>query len=321
MKYLINILLLMSSTVLLAQGPYAQRAGLAGSSAMYKDSSAFIGWATQCVIQRGLQDTADASFGYASVGTASSAIGKAGLNGIVSLGDGGKAVLQFEYPITDGIGPDFAVFENSFSPTFLELAFVEVSSDGQNYFRFPAHSLTDTSQAIGGFGAIDPMNINNLAGKYVANYGTPFDLQELPNSSLLNKSEITHVRLIDVVGTLNDQYASYDTANRAIQDPYPTPFASSGFDLDAIGVIHYKVTSLKENEFYSVSVYPNPIENQINIIGLKKEVDYQLTNAFGKKIQSGKVLNQINFEGIESGIYFLNLMDNQHSHVLKIIKR
>lgn len=321
MKYLFNIILLMSSTVLLAQGPYADRAGLAGSSAMHKDSSAFIGWASQCLVQRGLQDTADASSGYATVGTASSAIGKAGLNGVVSLGDGGKAILQFDYPIYDGPGPDFAVFENSFSPTFLELAFVDVSSDGQNYFRFPAHSLTDTTQPIGGFGAVDPTNINNLAGKYVANYGTPFDLQEISNSPLLNKGQITHIRIVDVVGSLSENFATYDTAGRAIQDPYPTPFASSGFDLDAVGVIHSSITSIRENSLSTIKVYPNPVEDEINLLGVIQKVDFQLSNASGKIIKNGTTQNRIAVNELESGFYFLKIIENQQLRVIKIIKK
>ena len=65
------------------------------------------------------------------------ATGMAGDGRVVSLGDGGVAILTFDTPLSDGPGPDFAVFENAFLETFLELAFVEVSSDDVNYFRFP----------------------------------------------------------------------------------------------------------------------------------------------------------------------------------------
>ena len=51
------------------------------------------------------------------------AIGAPG-NGVVSLGDGGYALLTFEKPIKNGID-DFAIFENSFSDTFLELGLVD----------------------------------------------------------------------------------------------------------------------------------------------------------------------------------------------------
>ena len=47
---------------------------------------------------------------------------------IVSLGRGGSITLLFDPPVRNGEGVDFAVFENSFSDNFLELAWVEVSS-------------------------------------------------------------------------------------------------------------------------------------------------------------------------------------------------
>ena len=71
-------------------------AGSLGTSAIHKDSSIFVGWASQCSIQRGLVDVSTPSLGYASVGDSSMAIGEAGFNGVVSLGDGGIATLTFE---------------------------------------------------------------------------------------------------------------------------------------------------------------------------------------------------------------------------------
>ena len=67
------------------------------------------------------------------------ACGKAGTSvfDIVCLGDGGSITMTFDNAIRDGEGFDFAVFENSFDEKFLELAYVEVSSDGVNFVRFP----------------------------------------------------------------------------------------------------------------------------------------------------------------------------------------
>ena len=67
------------------------------------------------------------------------ACGKAGTSvfDTVCLGDGGSITMTFDNAIRDGEGFDFAVFENSFDEKFLELAYVEVSSDGVNFVRFP----------------------------------------------------------------------------------------------------------------------------------------------------------------------------------------
>ena len=69
----------------------------------------------------------------------SQAFGPAGTDttAVVVLGNGGTITLTFALPITDGASWDFAVFENSFaSDVFLELGFVEVSSDGSHFARF-----------------------------------------------------------------------------------------------------------------------------------------------------------------------------------------
>lgn len=183
---------------------FAPPVGYEGTTAMYKDSSAFVSWASKCDIVRGYQDISTQSLGYTNVGDSSLAIGQAGINGVVSLGDGGVAILEFSSPIIDGVGPDFAVFENGFDNLFLELAFVEVSSDGIHFFRFPAVSNTDTSIQTGSFGLTDASKLHNLAGKYRAEYGTPFDLSDLTNDVLLNKQAITHVKVIDVVGSIQN---------------------------------------------------------------------------------------------------------------------
>jgi len=235
-----------------AAGPYAPAAGQPGSTAIFKDDPAFIAWATGALVLRGWQQIDTPSLGYASYGTPAMALGKAAgtAEDCVSLGDGGQATLTFANPVTNGSGPDFAVFENSFSDTFLELGFVEVSSDGTNFFRFPAVSLTPTDTQVDSFGTLDPTNINNLAGKYRAGYGTPFDLQGLAGvSPLLDVNAVTHVRIVDVVGCVQDAYASYDSQNHKVNDPWPTPFAYSGFDLDAVGVLQIPTHILPGQEF------------------------------------------------------------------------
>ena len=226
---------------LLLAGPYAPAAGQAGSTAIHKDQPMIVEWASGITVVRGLADISNPGAGYASYGDPASALGKAdGTSyGVLSLGDRGIATLTFDTPITNGPGFDFAVFENGFGDTYLELAFVEVSSNGTDFFRFPAVSLTPTDAQVGGFGALDPTEIHNLAGKYRQGYGTPFDLEDLAGVSLLlNVSRTTHVRLIDAVGCIQPAYATYDSLGNKVNDPWPTPFNSGGFDLDAVGVIH-----------------------------------------------------------------------------------
>lgn len=223
-------------------GPYDGEAGSPGSLAIPADSPAILGWASGVAsLIRGPADISNTAFGFASFGEPALALGPATSDPlhVVSLGDGGSITLTFGMPIANGVGPDFAVFENSFNDAFLELAFVEVSSDGLNFIRFPSVSLTPTDVQIGTFGTVDPTDIHNLAGKHAGGYGTPFDLADLVGLNPdLDLMAITHVRLVDVIGSVNPTLASTDSGGRLINDPWPTPFATGGFDLDAVAVLN-----------------------------------------------------------------------------------
>lgn len=200
-------------------GPYPPSAGEPGSTAVHMEDPAFVAWAT------GWEDYHPGPEVDVTFQTPEQTVGKAAGNSsnVVSLGRGGQITLTFDAPIENGEGWDFAVFENAFSDTFLELAYVEVSSDGTSFVRFNNDSLTP--MPISGFGAVDPTNIDGLAGKYRQGYGTPFDLADV------GLDQATHVRLIDIVGDGSDK----DTSGDIIYDPYPT-VGSAGFDLDGIGV-------------------------------------------------------------------------------------
>ncbi len=289
-KFILTVVLSILKIYCFAQ--FAPPAGQIGTIAIHKDSSIFKAWATECIISRGYLDISDPNLGYANFGDSSMAIGFPG-NGIVSLGDAGFAIVKFENPIKNGPGWDFAIFENSFSDTFLELAFIEVSSDGINFYRFPATSNTQDSVQISSFGSIDATQINNLAGKYRADYGTPFDLQELTNINELNLDSITHVKIIDVVGSIQDNFASFDQFGHKINDPWNTPFASSGLDLDAVGVIHPAITSINKVSISNFKLYPNPIQNQGFIELVLDDISEISLEIFDL---NGKVINKIEYD-------------------------
>ncbi len=230
-------------------GPFAPAAGLPGSDAIAGNDPRFSLWASDAWVTRGPEDISFPDESYATYGIESDATGPADCTPddpyyAISLGDGGSIELTFPSPIGDIPGPDFAVFENGFMSSFLELAHVEVSSDGVHFYRFPSTSLTPISENLGAGGAVDPTNVRNLAGKYLAGYGTPFDLAEIRRLyPALDIQRITKVRIIDVVGTNVPSQASLDSTGRIITDPYPTQFFSGGFDLDAVGAFSATTTT------------------------------------------------------------------------------
>lgn len=183
---------------------------------------------------------------------------------IVSLGDlnaagitggasAGTITLDFVTPVRNLSGADFVVFENGFASEggagvagqiTAELAYVEVSSNGTDFARFPSRSLTPAS--VGPYGTIDPTNVFNLAGKhgngYGKSWGTPFDLSQLAGDAhvmggQVDLQAIRYVRIVDIPG--NGFFK--DAQGSPIYDAWLTT-GSGGFDLEAVGAISQNAT-------------------------------------------------------------------------------
>lgn len=321
---------------------YAPGAGQAGTTAVAADSSAIVAWANSCSVIRGFINIEDTTQTYthgnitsnrAFFGVPENAVGPTGDSvTVVSLGDGGIATLGFKNPITNGEGYDFAVFENGFLSStnpdlyYLELAFVEVSTDGKHFVRFPSVSITQDSMQVGGFGTLNPINIHNLAGKYVARYGTPFDLQDLKDSAGINIDSINYIRVVDVVGDINPYFARHDSKGKIINDPYPTPYWTGGFDLDAVAVIHQK-TVLDVFDYKKRGsvwkLFPNPVSTTVKISTLELEKPYHLVvfSIDGETVYEKKGIGKetdINVSNWPAGIYVVKILQNRNISILKM---
>tara|TARA_R110002050_G_scaffold300786_1_gene472686 strand:+ start:25352 stop:26338 length:987 start_codon:yes stop_codon:yes gene_type:complete len=317
--FLFIILTIASSSI--AQGPFSPAADSLGSTAIHMDSTAIVGWVNNVSITRGPQDISKVSGPLANVGDANSVYGKADGN-VLSLGDGGSVIITLSHPFSNKPSFDFAVFENGFYDQgnggyFLELAFVEVSSDGVNFYRFPNRSLTNTDVQTSTFGTTDPTNIDGFAGKYAMTYGTPFDLLELDSVNGLDINRITHLKIIDVVGSINSSYATYDSKNNIINDPYPTNFGSSGFDLDAVALLDSSLaTGIEEMGQGMVTVYPNPATQSIHVSGTFTGAELSILDMNGNQViirEWSSGLIDVSF--LPKGVYLIVIKSNT-----KIIK-
>lgn len=254
--------------------PYAPAAGVDGSTAVGANDHRLVAWATE-VVSLTFGSDVDAVFRDPA-----KSLGPAGGSSeeVLSLGRGGVIVLGFAGTIMNGEGDDFVVFENAFSDDFLELAWVEVSSDGEVFVRFPHYSAT--AGPVGAFGAVQPQQVHGFAGKYRQGFGTPFDLAELAEAHArvlagdelfseaytahlletfpaLDLGAVRYVRLVDVVGDGAAVSALPDPggAGYPVYDPYPT-VGSAGFDLDGVGVIHYQPEVVTYAEYVSALGIP-----------------------------------------------------------------
>ncbi len=325
MRKILSIFLVILPLLSVAQ--FEPSTGQEAYGPIHADSSVFVAWATNCVVEPGPMNITNPDAGVAGAGwPAENAVGAPeGTYGVTCLGDGGCATLTFSSPIYNGPGPDFAVFENGFANAqdpnmlFLELAFVEVSSDGEHFFRFPAYFNAPQEPQLGGMGCTDPNLIHNLAGQYVAMYGTPFDLDEVEDNPLLDKDNVTHVRVVDVVGCIDPQYATYDCQGHVINDPWPTPFPSSGFDLDAVGVIHdLKHHDIVDNTIEILSLFPNPAHDILRVKGASS-VSMTVFSLSGQQLLSSDS-NSLDVSPLPNGIYLVRVVTEGETLVNKFVK-
>lgn len=322
MKNIVLFTLLISNINVFGQ--YAPAAGTIGTTAIHKDSSIIVNWATSVhQFTQGYLNAASPSSGYADFGEENNALGAAEGNSsdVVSLGDGGSIILAFDNPLKNGEGPDFAVYENSFDDTFLELAHIEVSTDGVRFVRIPSNSNTQTANQVGSFGSSDPTKLKNLAGKYKQAYGTPFDLNDIIDSTGVNLDSINFIKVIDVVGSINQSIGSKDSHGNLINDPYPTQFASGGFDLDAIAVIHENKTLgiSASNSTLDFSLYPNPTIDSFKIKSSSNGL-IEIYSTNGKLIYSKQIAENeiLTVNGLSTGLYIVNFTSNLNLTTKKI---
>jgi hypothetical protein len=150
---------------------------------------------------------------------------------VVSLGSGGSITVGFapDGCAVDLAGDDLAVLENAFyvageeDNRFVEAGRVEVSQDGIVFFEFP--SSVDEARRLGdplrytGFAGVEPVYAGALPGEVG---GDRFDLADM------GLGWIRYVRITDVNGDPEDP-----------GDVMSVGYGMNGFDLDAVGAIHF----------------------------------------------------------------------------------
>ncbi len=172
---------------------------------------------------------------------------------VCTLGVGGSLTLGFDVVITNGPGADFSVFENVFTfsgAPFCEVAFVEVSSNGVDYVRFPSRYVGPAT-GLPGFTA--PLGTySGLVGQVpiLANVGTNtidpfdpvvaggdgFDLAALAADPLVvvgqvDLAGVRFVRIVDVPhASGTDSFGSVIFDNSG---------ATGTADIDAVAVINH----------------------------------------------------------------------------------
>lgn len=170
-----------------------------------------------------------------------------------SLGIGGSLTLGFAVLISDGPGADFLVSENCFhtslTESFAEVAFVEVSSNGVDFARFPA-AYYGPQQEPGPFGVVTVGSYDDVTGQtpclavsdptadvqdVVEAGGDAFDLADLAQDPLVQLGRvdlhaIAQVRIVDAQSGVDR-----DSRGVVVRDA-----GAGSADIDAVTVIHHQ---------------------------------------------------------------------------------
>ncbi|MBI1909889.1 MAG: Ig-like domain-containing protein [Deltaproteobacteria bacterium] len=145
---------------------------------------------------------------------------------VFSLGLGGEIILEFtDFVPVDGPGPDFVVFENSFSG-FFEPAQVFASADGNDWHPFPCSpTFPDFKGCAGGQPVYANPDRNNISptDPTVAG-GDAYDLADI------GLCQARFIRIVDINGCAfyNDPAHCSDSVSSGVL----------GFDLDAVAVVN-----------------------------------------------------------------------------------
>lgn len=169
----------------------------------------------------------------------------AGSLDVLSLGNGGIITLEFtDNTPENGPGPDLIVFENSFyvaqnpENVFCEVAFVEVSQDGEIFYRFP-NDYDPAGEPVN-----NPVNWQGFAGVYPVlshpeNGIDPTDPGMAGGDVFeLDDVGLDWIRFIRIVDTDEPPDAAYDDNGDEIYDPAAGTGTTGGFDLDAVAAVY-----------------------------------------------------------------------------------
>jgi hypothetical protein len=167
-----------------------------------------------------------------------------GSTDVLSLGDGGSITLEFVDTIAlNGPGPDLIIFENPFYTSgdtenvYAEVAFVEVSQDGQTFIRFPNRYDPE------GTPVNNPLNWSGFAGvepvySHPDNGIDPTDPEQAGGDLFdLDDVGLDWIRYVRIIDTDEGENAAFCDHGNRIYDPGLPGGFTAGFDLDAVAAI------------------------------------------------------------------------------------
>lgn len=83
------------------------------------------------------------------------------------------------------------------------------------------------------------------------------------------------------------------------------------------------ITNVFEMDHANISIFPNPVTNQLHISGLRESVQIEIFNILGEKVKDGDLLinSYIELSVLKNGVYFVKIQDKKgNKRILKFLK-
>jgi hypothetical protein len=129
--------------------------------------------------------------------------------------------------------------------------------------------------------------------------------------------------VVDVVGCIQDEYARYDSQGHKINDPFPTPFDTGGFDLDAVGLIHDQSSGIPDSKNTpEVRIIPDPCRSEARFFSdFAGTLHVDISDVTGHVLLHSEFSSgmSINISELPDGIYFVTFTSRDSS--LRITKK
>jgi hypothetical protein len=134
------------------------------------------------------------------------------------------------------------------------------------------------------------------------------------------------IKANETVGNLNDFVARQDAISETIEPLIIGPMPNSLSIIPNPQVFTIAVADcfgsrvVEANQGFSIQVLPNPVSDFFEI---KTDISWEkavLYNELGQKVKEFLPLGKMSMEGLESGIYFLEVLGNNKLQCLKIVK-
>lgn len=143
--------------------------------------------------------------------------------------------------------------------------------------------------------------VESSLNEYILDYN--YTIENVASPLWYNQYEYTHALIEE----------SYSTISKDITQMYKTNYYVSDFDVN-----------IKENNFTSLNIYPNPASDYINISSQNTIENINIYNIDGKKIdniKTNKTNNIIDISNLQQGIYILETISENQVEKSKFIKQ